>query len=138
MASIPLELLAPMVVGGVSLVVVATRLLGGAVPAEIRDDAHARRLYTTDFPTAVTREVVVGDRSRTALVALEPGLGAVTTLGDKLVVRQLDSGGLRAVRVAGEDLVLTLTDFGAPTLRIRLSDPSLRERWLQRATAEVT
>lgn len=136
--SIPPEVLAPLVVGGVSFVVVLTWWVGWAEPTEIpsREAAEARYLY--DFPDDVVRDVVLADDRRSALLWVDspgdaaPRVRAVTVLGHHLVVRRLAREQVRALDEGDDGLRLKVRDFGGPSVWITLSDPEVRATWRDR------
>lgn len=129
-----LELLAALVVGGVTLVVALTAAFGWTAGATL-DPSGARARYLEDFPDDRILDLRLGDARRAALLDVGDAVGVVAVLGDRALTRRLTARELRSVTEdtgEGAGLVLRLRDLGAPRLRVAVADPAERQAWRDR------
>jgi hypothetical protein len=135
----PLEILAIMVVAGLSLVIGAVHFSGMSRPARIGDAEAARARFLLDYPGEHTGEVAISDDGRVAFIALDGGrTGLVHAIGARFVTRILQPLSVKEVRCdESGGLALRLTDFTLPAERAHFtsaSEAAKVSRWLSGAT----
>jgi hypothetical protein len=97
---------------------------------------EALRIFREHFPEASgTASVSVDGRSALFELAPGPQLGLLHRNGRRWNARELSPGDLRSVKVRGDDIVLSFTDFGWGRITLRLPEVALREQWLARLAA---
>ena len=123
-------LLAGLVFGGVAVVLLAVHWKGGSAPRSLpSDEAELQRVWSVDDATPI-REMQRSADDTSALLALDDGRYAtIFMLGEHLVCRRLD--GTRVAEHA-DYLVISLGDFGAPSVRVHLPDQATRSDWHRR------
>lgn len=88
-----LAILVPLVVVGVSLVVLAIHFSGLSRPARIGSDEEVRARYAYDYPLDTVQSMDVTTDRRAAFLAVEGGvLGIVESFGDGYVTERLAPG----------------------------------------------
>jgi hypothetical protein len=131
--SIELPVLGALVVSGVTIVLVLTRVVGWSARATIEDLDAARRQLSLDAPDEQAGDGVLADDRRSALLELSDGRAAVVfVVGDRLVSRVLAPGFVRRVTTRVDGLRIGLRDFGTPRVDVRLADESITARWAAR------
>ncbi|MEM9010307.1 MAG: hypothetical protein AAGE18_03715 [Pseudomonadota bacterium] len=129
----PLELLAPLVVLGVAIVVLAVHVSGGSRPLSLATEAAVRAAWAEAEPDRPLSEVLPCPDGRAAVVIDGAGVPALLwTLGADPVVRELHPGVLRAVEERREAIRLYLDDFAAPVVEIGVPDTAVRAVWIAR------
>jgi hypothetical protein len=128
--AIPLPILGAIVVGGVTGVVLLTRLVGWAKPERLRslDEAFAR--FVHDEPEAQMEEGVLADNHMAALLKLKgEGVGVVLVMGDKQTTRRLSPDLVKGVKKRSDGFRIRLRDPGFPRVDIKMADASAVEKW---------
>lgn len=134
--SIPLPILLGLVVGGLTVTTAALHWMGWSETATLESAEAAAARFALDHPDHTVAEVVLADDGSAALLALEAGgIGLVTAMGDRFVVRTLQRGSLSSVHSDPGQLILRLTDIAFPRARFRLAASPLRDRWVARLGA---
>jgi hypothetical protein len=112
----PLELLAGMVVVGLSLVIGAVHFSGLSRPARIDAAGTAIARFLVDFPDESPGETIVTVDGRDAFIALaQHRVGMVHAIGDRFLTRILRAGMVTSVALPAPDkLELRLADFTLP------------------------
>ena len=121
----PLSILLPMVVIGIAGIAVLSHLLGLSRPLRFTDDAAAEAAWRREFPDVPARRVILCHDHSAALIETDAGPGVVWPMGADSTARFLT--GARFDRWA-EGVTLTLPDFTAPRIRLRL-DPEEADYW---------
>lgn len=136
---IPMHIMLPIVVLGITAVVFLVHMTGGTVTRHINDLADAQAIWAGDHPDDVLDEARVDDLGHAALVRLNDGRrGVIWAFGDDAVVRHLD--GPPEVVDQPDGLLLHLHDFTAPAIRVVLANENERAAWrtvLQAKTEEL-
>ena len=135
----PLEILAIMVVAGLSLVIGAVHFSGMSRPARIVDSQAARARFLIDYPDEEIGEIAISDDGKAAFIALGGGrTGLVHAIGARYVTRILQPQVLREVRCdESGGLALRLRDFTLPAEHARFTragEAAKVSRWLSGAT----
>lgn len=122
----------------IALLVVLNFIIGGWAPARLHTpEAAARALSDGVFGFRCGDEIGLSVDGRGALV-LEAGgdrLGLAYVFGDRITVRALRAGDLKAVRREGARLSLELNDYTFPAAQLRFADAASAQRWEARALA---
>lgn len=122
----PLEILGPIVVLGISGIALALHLLGQSARLSF-DDASARQAWLRHFPSASVRDVMIAPDGHSALIHSTQGYGVVWAMGADSSARFV--AGAKA-RPSGDELMFLFNDLGTP--RIRLSLPTqTQDKWLK-------
>ena len=127
--NIPLPVLLVLVVGGVSLVVVITHLMGWSAQARLTRE-QVRSQLALDLPDAVVTGIDLAADHHAALVSLEQGAAVVFVLGDRLVSRRLPDH--PHIKATDTGLRLLLPDPACPKVDVALTDAGTRQQWLSR------
>ncbi|MDE2293911.1 MAG: hypothetical protein KGL36_00485 [Gammaproteobacteria bacterium] len=108
----------------------------GTDQARLADTGDALRHYRSLDPAARGRAILASD-GRAAFVELDGGdLGLVERRGRRWAARALETNELTGVDASGDGTItLRFADFGWPRARVRIEDPVLRRRWLDRLGA---
>ena len=123
----PLELLAILVVAGISGVVALVHLFGWTGRAAWTDDAAARDAFLLDYPQARIVATHRADDGRAAIFETSDGrLGFLAAMGGGRMTRLLPPGTLGAVRKTDRGFDLRLNDFAAPRFRLSIADEGHR------------
>jgi hypothetical protein len=94
--------------------------------------SDALAIFRQHDPEASGTATVAAD-GRAALIDLgEMRVGLLHRHGRRWNARVISREDLRGVAVAGDEVVLSLADFGWPGARLRLEDGAARKRWLER------
>ena len=118
----------------IGLLVALNAFLGGWTAARLLDlDAAAQRIAVDVLGFRASAEGVLDADKRAALVVEKGGarLGLAVCLGDKVAVRALRPGDVRAVQSQGGVLDLQLDDYTLPKASLRFTEASLAERWAE-------
>jgi hypothetical protein len=132
-------LLAPVPILGIALIVAVVWLLGGRRLVHFADAAAARRAAAEGIHGFTGGEVLLACNGAGALVRAADGDAVVvlTPLGDRIVSRLIEAGGIDRIahRRDGDVVELTIRtgDFTMRKIRLRLNavDAPMAERWLQ-------
>ncbi|MFZ1814202.1 MAG: hypothetical protein WBO55_01870 [Rhizobiaceae bacterium] len=116
----PLQVLIPMIVGGLALCWLAIRMLGLSHEARLASPSDAARLLQQDYPDARVEEIILATDGKAAVLHLEDGANAlVEAMGDRYVTRLFNRHDIASVERSGDDrLVLQLRDFTLPRVEI--------------------
>ena len=112
----PLEILAAMVVVGLSLVIGSVHFSGLSRPVRIDGAGTAVARFLVDFPDAQPGETIVSADGKDAFIALAQNrVGIVHAIGDRFLTRVLRAGMVTSVASpASGKLELRLADFTLP------------------------
>jgi hypothetical protein len=104
--------------------------------AQLADPAEALTHYRALDPAARGRATLASD-GRAAFVELDDGgIGLVERRGRRWAARSLEANELAGVDATDEGAItLRFADFGWPRARVKIEDPVLRRRWLDRLGA---
>lgn len=95
-----LPILVALVVIGITAAVAAVHFSGGSRIAAIRDSAHARDLFVTDFPDEQTGEASLTSDRHSAFMALPGGrIAIVQSFGDGYFTRAVSPGDIASIAV---------------------------------------
>ncbi len=123
----PLELLLPLVVGGIAGIAILLHLLGLSRVAKLGDDAAAHAAWDREMGDDPARAVTRSRDGHAALIETASGRrGLVFPVGEDTTARYLD--GARITRLS-DGLRIDLPDFTAPRVRLAL-DESEASRWV--------
>jgi hypothetical protein len=128
----PLSVLLPLVVFGITLIVLLVRVLAPTPALVFRDPEAVRAVWDRRHPDQPALEVRLDDAGRHALVHTAAGPGLVWTLGADPVTRLLPTGA--EARESEGGLVVDLHDFTAPRFRIALGTAEARADWVHALT----
>ena len=121
----PLQILLPLVVGGIAAIAVILHLLGLSRPRRFDGVDDAMRAWRREQPDRPPTGAYLAGDGRAALITLDAGTGLVWCHGADTVARPL--GGARITETA-QGLRINLPDFAAPEVRCRLARED-REIW---------
>ncbi|PWE32474.1 hypothetical protein DDZ14_10455 [Maritimibacter sp. 55A14] len=124
----PLHVLIPLVVLGISGIVILTHLMGLSRPRVFRDAAAARAAWLRQYPEDEdsVRDVQLSDDARAALVLARSGPGLAWTIGIDTTARPLAGARITEDK---DGLIFRFPDFAAPRLHVRLAASESRARW---------
>jgi hypothetical protein len=123
----PLSVLLPLVVFGITLIVVLVRVMAPTPALVLDDEGAVRAIWDRRHPDLPARAVRLDEAGHHALVLTEAGPGIVWTLGADPVTRVLPKG--TRVRETGTGLLIDLGDFTAPRLSVALTMADARRDW---------
>lgn len=120
----PITVLAGIVVGGVSLVILLLYSVGWTKDTKIEDGKHAQNVFLERYQEEQVASVILDDDQKSAVIELQSTdkLGLVAVFGDKLVVRLLAKGVLKQVEHDENSLLLKTYDFTFPKVKIAIND----------------
>lgn len=120
----PITVLAGIVVGGVSLVLLLLYLVGWTKDTQIQDSDQAQKVFKERYQEEQVTSVILDDHQKSAVLELQSAdkLGLVAVFGDKLVVRLLAKGILKQVEQEESSLLLKTNDFTFPKIKIAIND----------------
>jgi len=120
----PITVLAGIVVGGVSLVLLLLYLVGWTKDTQIQDSDQAQKVFKERYQEEQVISVILDDHQKSAVLELQSAdkLGLVAVFGDKLVVRLLAKGILKQVEQEESSLLLKTNDFTFPKIKIAIND----------------
>lgn len=121
----PLSVLLLLVTGGIASVAILLHLLGLSKPRVFEDDAAVLAVWRGEYPDLPARRVRLSRNRQFALVETDSGLGVVWPMGLDAAARLL-----LGVEIEPDPrgLHLSLPDFTAPDIRLRL-DPDEARDW---------
>jgi len=114
----PLEVLASIVVVGLTTVWIMMRLMGFNRELRFTDEAVARAEWAGDNPTAPPLEVTLAASGKAALVRNRRGLGLIWVMGLDSASHDLSGAVTRPHR---KGLRVVLPDFAAPAVIVELT-----------------
>lgn len=107
-----LPVLAVLVLGGISAIIVSIHLSGGTRDARLRDQADALARFAEDFPDdAVDFAWLTADRHAAFLALAGQRTGIVQSFGDRFIARIHDAGEDRIAKSGRSGLTLATHDF---------------------------
>jgi len=124
---VPLAILLPLVVLGISAIVLLVRALKPTPPLVFSDPDMAREIWNHRRPNTPAQEVLLNFAGTHALVQTEEGTGILWSFGADPVARLLSASA--NWRQQGDVLTVRTGDFTAPKIKISLKEPSERTRW---------
>lgn len=113
----PLGILIPMVVIGITGITLLLHLLGQSQIVTLADDEAARSAWLREYPDAMPTRVVLSHDHHAALVETAQGYGVVWPMGADTTARMLRNSQIE--RTAG-GLRIDLADFAAPHINLHL------------------
>lgn len=130
----PLEIILPIVVFGITGIVLLVHFVGWTQHRQIPDKALAQTIWQADFPGEVIANLAIDDTGLCALVTLTDGRkGLIWSFGDDAVARHLDVA--PSVEATPTGLHLRLADFTAPVVKLTLSDNTIKTDWAKTLAA---
>ena len=123
------------VVLGIVLLAVLYRRRG---PDEARlADPDEALMHYRAFDPAARGSATLASDGRAALIELDGGgLGLVERRGRRWAARSLDAGELVGLDATADGAItLRFADFGWPRALVRIADPEMRHRWIDRLAA---
>jgi hypothetical protein len=131
MSGLAIAIAANVLLGLVLLGVLFRRRIADA--ERLTEPAQALEQYRTLHPTAGGSVSIAVD-GRAALLELVDGtVGLIERRGRRWSVRSVEQSELAGVDGEGDDVIaIRFADFGWPRSRVRLSDPVLRQHWIER------
>lgn len=123
----PLNILLPMVIVGIAGIAVLLHLLGLSRRARLDTAASARAAWLREFPDDLPVRVTLCENRNAALIGLADGLGVVWPMGADTTARHLTGA---QVKQAADGLLITLPDYTAPRIHLRLGADEAAD-WLQ-------
>lgn len=127
----PLEILAPMVVIGIFGIALMLHLSGQSRTDPLTAE-RAAEAWITQIPGVASRQILLSDDARVALVETDRGPGLLWVFGADCTARLFSAP--PAVRETADQIVVTTGDFTAPRIRARLADGADRRRWTDTLT----
>lgn len=107
-----LPILVALVVGGISLIVLAIHLTGGTRNAALQTAAEAVARFTADFPEEIVSRAVIAGDGLSAFLELTGGrTGIVQSVGDRFLTRIEAPGDVVVEKTAGSGLRLRTHEF---------------------------
>ncbi len=116
----------------IGLLVVLNIIIGGWSTARLRtQDEAVEALRAGVFGFEAAGPVVLDAEGRGALAREAHGerMGLAVVFGDKVTVRALGGGDVRAVTRDGARLTIRLNDYTLPTARLHLADAAAAQAW---------
>ena len=113
----PLSILLPMVIVGITGIVVLLHLLGLSRMARFEDEAAARAAWLREFPEDMPERITLCHNRSAALIGLRQGNGVVWPMGADTTARPLT--GAQITRAEG-GLTIVLPDYTAPRIHLTL------------------
>lgn len=123
-----LPLLAILVVGGVSGILLAIHLAGGTRDVRLDAPDAAMQRFALDFPEAAPRAVILDAAGDAAFLDTDAGVGLVQAIGDRYLTRLIDPGQAKMSRPAPEHLALAFAETGLPPATYTFAGPADCER----------
>lgn len=120
----PLEILVPLVVGGIALSIMLVRLLVNTPERLLETEQMVQEVFQADFPLERVDEVLISNDKRLALLKLaEDGrVGFVEVMGSKHVTRIWSASDIKNVETTGKkEFKIELSDFTLPRLTLKFS-----------------
>lgn len=124
----PLELLLPIVVIGITLIVLMTHLFGFSKKFDISSDAIARARWSREWEADKIGDVVLCENGTAALLDTDQGAGVLWAFGADTTTARLDHVDVARTK---DGLKLKLHNFTAPVLHLTLS-PTEADLWQQK------
>lgn len=120
----PLEFLLVLVVGGVSLIVVAVQYSGISRPFRLGSEAEAREAFVLRNEDERPAACILSRDGRAAFLKLDNGrTGVISAMGSKYVTRVFGPEDIRSVACDGNGgMVVRYRDFTYPFGRYRMAD----------------
>jgi len=124
----PLEILAMMVVIGLTVVIGVVHLTGGSVKPQGFDKASAQQRFAVDFPDFESSRVCCDDRRLVCLLLSgENGrIGLVKGIGHNSLTRLLTDQVVKGVSIEGQQIQLRLRDTTLPHVNILINNDTDR------------
>ncbi|MFZ1681199.1 MAG: hypothetical protein WAT70_09265 [Rhizobiaceae bacterium] len=123
-----LALLAILVVGGVSGILLAIHLAGGTRDVRLEAPEAAMRRFALDFPEAAPRAVILDAGGDAAFLDTDAGVGLVQAIGDRYLTRLIAPGQAEMSRPAPDRLALVFAETGLPPAIYAFADTADCER----------
>ena len=118
-----LQILVPLVVVGVSLVVLAVYWLGLSRPARLGGEGQALERYGFDFPGANFDQVLITADRQAALLIGKAEVGLVEALGSKFITRRLAANTvIKVERNSDLEVAVGFADFTHGRAHYRFAD----------------
>lgn len=121
----PLEILAIMVVAGLSLVIAAVHFSGLSHVARFDGDDQAINRFNEDYPDEKVCSVFIAAGNKTAFLELADGrTGLVQAVGDRFLTRVINRAAVAEAKADRNGwFYLRLNDFSLPRLRAEFAAP---------------
>lgn len=109
----PLEILGPLVICGISLTVLAVYFSGVSKPAKLADQNAARAEFLKDYGDADINKTFLTSDNRAGFLMLSQKntLGLVEAMGSQFLTRFLAPGDVAGVKLSGDLLEVRFNDF---------------------------
>lgn len=108
-------------------------------PPGLASAEEALRIFREQFPdVSATASLSADGRGALLMLSQAPHVAVLCRNGRRWNARELSPGELRSVRVRGDAVVLSFTDFGWGRIQLRLADVAAREQWLARLAPLAT
>lgn len=124
----------------ISLLVILNIIIGGWTPSRLRTQEEAiKALGDGVFGFQAARPVELAADGAGALALEQNGdrLGLAICVGDRVIVRALRPGDVRAVSRDGARLTLVLDDYTLPSAALRCVDAGAAAKWEAEAAAFI-
>ncbi len=127
----PLQILLPLVVGGIAGIAVLLHLLGYSRQVDLSDPSFVAAQWCREFPDDQVEAIAMSDDGRVALVHASSGAGLLWAAGADTTARRADCA---EVTPDATGLTVRFDDYGAAQLRISLP-PQDQPHWINTLTA---
>lgn len=109
----PLEILGPMVICGITLTVLAVYFSGISKPAKLADNAEAKTEFLMDYADAsVKTTILTTDKSAGFLMLKQKNtIGLVEAMGSEFLTRLLSPGDIAGLELSEGKLNVRFNDF---------------------------
>jgi hypothetical protein len=124
----------------IGLLVILNVIIGGWSPSRLRtEEAAAAALANGVFGFQAASPISLAADGRGAVALEQSGdrLGLAVCFGDRITVRALSAGDVRAVDRDGVRLTLYLDDYTMPSASLRFTDAETAQTWRSHAEALI-
>ncbi|MFK5977333.1 MAG: hypothetical protein QM488_00405 [Rhizobiaceae bacterium] len=109
----PLEILGPLVICGITFMVLVVYLSGISIPAKLTNEAEADTAFLLDYADArIENTILTGDKSAGFLLLNSKNtVGLVEAMGSEFLTRLLSKGDIIGLELSGHRLNVRYNDF---------------------------
>lgn len=131
----PPSVLLPLVVFGITGIVLLVHLTGNSAPLLFRDESQAKAAWVRHFPDLPAATAHISDDLRAALIDTGGGAGITWSLGADSTARMLTPACM--LKPTKKGLLIHFHDFTAPNLKIALDNDQARQDWISLTTKDA-
>ncbi|MCP5072015.1 MAG: hypothetical protein GY947_01810 [Rhodobacteraceae bacterium] len=131
----PLSILLSLVIFGIAGIAVLLHLMGKSRQLVFESAPEVEHHWHRQHPDCRIERVAISKDGHTALVDSSCGVGLVWSMGADAACRLLEEG--TEVADTGTGLMVTTSDYTAPSVKVALEDPEDRRVWTGMIAGEV-